>query len=76
MSTLQQIEASIQSLPRREFYELSEWMTNRHLTVLAGNEFEAPELEAALLPSLDSPRHEVSEALFDDIRRLSGKAVF
>lgn len=39
--------------------------------MLAGNEFEAPELEAALLKSLDSPRHEVSETLFDDIRRLS-----
>ncbi|MES2597128.1 MAG: hypothetical protein V4662_17410 [Verrucomicrobiota bacterium] len=68
MSALEQIEASIQTLPAQDFFALAGWMTERHLQVLTETDFETPELEAALLKSLDSPRREVNEALFADIR--------
>lgn len=68
MSVLQEIEASIQTLPVQDFFALADWMTERHLQVLAETEFETPELEAELLKSLDSPRYEVNQTLFADIR--------
>lgn len=72
MSTVAQIEQSIQSLPTQDFFTLLGWMTERHLTVLTSNQYEAPELESALLKSLDEPRHAVNDALFQSIREKSG----
>lgn len=68
MSAIADIESSIQTLPQRDFFTLLGWMTERHLQVLSSAEFESPELEDALLRSLDSPRHPVNDALFEDIR--------
>ena len=68
MSAVAQIEASIQSLPAHEFFTLLGWMAERHLAVLSSGEFESAELEAALLKSIDSPRHPVTDSLFDGIR--------
>jgi hypothetical protein len=74
MPTIAQIEASIQTLPAGDFFALLGWMTERHLEVLASGDFEAPELEAALLKAIDSPRHLVNDALFDDIRVMAAQA--
>lgn len=71
MPSVAQIEESIQTLPASEFFSLLGWMAERHLAVLASGEFEAPELEAELLKSLDSPRHVVNEAFFDGIQGLT-----
>ncbi len=68
MANIAEIEDSIQTLPANEFFSLIGWMTERHLQVLASDDFEAPELEEALLKSLDSPRHALDDALFDGIR--------
>ena len=74
MPSVAQIEETIKTLPAAEFFSLLGWMAERHLTVLASGEFEAPELEAELLKSLDSPRHAVDESLFDGIRAAAAKA--
>ena len=74
MPSVAQIEESIETLPAAEFFSLLGWMAERHLTVLASGEFEAPELEAELLKSLDSPRHAVDESFFDGIRAGAAKA--
>lgn len=74
MSTITQIEESIETLPASEFFTLLGWMTDQHLKVLTSDGFEAPELEASLLQSIDSPRHPVNDALFDDIRALANQA--
>jgi hypothetical protein len=74
MPTVAQIEAFIQTLPTGEFFALLGWMSERHLEVLSSGDFEAPELEAALLKAIDSPRHLVNDALFEDIRALSAQA--
>jgi hypothetical protein len=50
-------------------------MSERHLEVLASGEFEAPELEAAMLQAIDSPRHTLSDAFFEGIRANTAKAV-
>ncbi|MBX7207471.1 MAG: hypothetical protein K1X78_04095 [Verrucomicrobiaceae bacterium] len=68
MSAIDDIESSIQTLPQQDFFTLVGWMTERHLQVLSSAEFETPELEDALLPSLDSPRHPVNNELFESIR--------
>ena len=68
MSTIAQIEASIETLPAQDFLTLLGWMEERHLKVLTSAEFEVPELEAAMLKALDGPRHPVNDALFDGIR--------
>ena len=74
MPSIAQIEESIETLPAAEFFSLLGWMAERHLAVLASGEFEAPELEAELLRSLDSPRHAVNDALFDGIRAEAARA--
>lgn len=74
MPSIAQIEESIETLPAAEFFSLLGWMAERHLAVLASGEFEAPELEAELLKSLDSPRHVVDDAFFDSIRAEAAKA--
>ncbi len=68
MSTVAKLEASIQNLPPEEFFELAEWMTHRHLEILADDGFESPELEAAMLKGLEGPRHPVDEAFFTQVR--------
>jgi hypothetical protein len=68
MATIPQIEASIETLPAQDFFALLGWMTDRHLTVLASAEFEAPELEEAMLAALDSPRHPLNDEFFEGIR--------
>lgn len=60
MNTLQEAEESNQALPAQDL-------------VLAEPFFESPELEAALLQSLDTPRHEVNEALFAGIRSCAAR---
>ena len=67
-ATLTEIESSIQTLPVGEFLDLAAWMADRHLKVLATQEFESTELEEALLLSIDSPRHPVNDGLFDQVR--------
>ena len=74
MPSVAQIEKSIETLPAAELFSLLGWMAERHLAVLASGEFEAPELEAELLKSLDSPRHAVDESFFDAIRTSAAKA--
>ena len=74
MPSIAQIEESIETLPVADFFLLLGWMAERHLAVLASSEFEAPELEAELLKSLDSPRHAVDDTLFDGIRAEAVKA--
>jgi hypothetical protein len=71
MPSIAQIEESIQSLPATEFYTLLDWMTEQHLKVLSAGAFEAPELEAELLKSLDSPRHPLDDAMFGEIRAMA-----
>ena len=68
MSTIAQIEASIETLPKQDFLNLLGWMADQHLRVLSSADFEAPELEQALLKSIDSPRHPVNDELFAGIR--------
>ena len=68
MSTIAQIEASIETLPEQDFFALLGWMADQHLKVLSSAEFESPELEAAMLQALDSPRHPVNDELFAGIR--------
>ncbi len=68
MSALQQIKADIQALSVQDFLALTGWMTDQHLVLLAETEFEAPGLEAALMNSLDSPRHEINETFFSEVR--------
>lgn len=68
MSALAELESSIKTLPARDFLELAAWMTDQHLKLLASDEFESPELEEALLRSMDAPRHPVNEALYDHVR--------
>jgi len=46
-------------------------MTERHLEVLSKSDFEAPELETAVLNSIDSPRHPLDDALFESVRSSS-----
>jgi hypothetical protein len=74
VATVTQIEESIQTLPAKDFFDLLGWMTERHLEVLASDEFEAPELEAELLKALESPRHVINDNLFDEIRAIAANA--
>ena len=68
MPAISRIEESIQALPAQEFFTLLGWLAERHLEVLSSDQFEAPEMEAALLKSLDGARHPVDDALFASIR--------
>ena len=68
MSTVGQLEASIEHLPPGDFLDLIEWMTDRHLQLLAGEGFESAELEAAMLQGLEGPRHEMDAGFFNSIR--------
>jgi|694.fasta_scaffold87980_6 hypothetical protein len=74
MSTIAQIEASIQTLPAGDFFALLGWMAERHIEVLSAGDFEPPELESALLKAIDSPRHLMDDALFNEIRVMSAQA--
>ena len=74
MSGVSQIEESIQALPPQDFFNLLGWMAERHLEVLSAGEYEAQELETALLKALDGPRHLVDDALFAEIRHQADEA--
>jgi len=73
MNTVAQLEASIQRLPAGDFFTLLDWMAERHLEVLATGDFEAPELETALLAAIDSPRHKLNDPLLEGVRALSAR---
>ncbi|MFZ2277706.1 MAG: hypothetical protein WAW39_07900 [Prosthecobacter sp.] len=77
MTTVAQIEDAIAALPADGFLELLDWMERRHDEVLGEDGYESPELEAAMLKALDSPRYPLDEAFLDSIRkgRPSNKAV-
>lgn len=77
MTTIAQIEDSIRALPPSGFYQLLDWMNDRQLEVMQDDGYESPELEAAMLKALDSPRYPLDEAFLDSIRkgRPSNKAV-
>lgn len=42
MDALEQIEASIQTLPAQDFFALAGWMTEKYLQVLTETDFEPP----------------------------------
>ncbi|MDI1311257.1 hypothetical protein [Prosthecobacter sp.] len=69
MTTVAQIEDSIRALPASSFCELLDWMERRHDEVLQEQGYEPPELEAAMLKALDSPRQPINEALYEGIRQ-------
>ena len=73
MSTLAQIETSIETLPTQDFLALADWMTDRHLKMLATDEFESAELEAELLAAIDSPRHPANDEFFASVRNLAAQ---
>ncbi len=69
MTTIAEIEDSIRALPASSFCELLDWMERRHDEVLQEQGYEPPELEAAMLKALDSPRYPLDEAFLDSIRK-------
>ena len=78
MSTLAQIETSIETLPAQDFLALASWMTNRrmtnrHLRMVATDEFESAALEAELLAAIDSPRHPANADFFASVRSLAAQ---
>lgn len=76
MTTVAQIEDAIRELPANSFMELLDWMERRQDEVLGEDGYESPELEAAMLKALDSPRYPLDKAFLDSIRNrsLSNKA--
>ncbi len=69
MTTVAQIEDAISALPADSFMELMNWMERRNDEVLGEDGYESPELEAAMLKALDSPRQPINEALYEGIRQ-------
>lgn len=69
MTTIAEIEDSIRALPADSFRELLDWMNERQLEILEEDGYESPELEAAMLKALDSPRQPINEALYEGIRQ-------
>ena len=69
MTTIAQIEDSIRTLPASDFYQLLDWMNERQLELPQEDGYESPELEAALLKALDSPRQPIDEAFYEGIRQ-------
>jgi hypothetical protein len=69
MTTIAQIEDSIRALPASSFLELLDWMEHRHDEIVQEQGYEPPELEAAMLKALDSPRQPINEALYEGIRQ-------
>ena len=69
MTTVAQIENAISALPADSFMELLDWMERRHDEVLGEDGYESPELEAAMLKALDSPRQPINEELYEGIRQ-------
>lgn len=72
MTAVDQIESSIEDLPAQDFFELIDWMTQKHLERLSSNPFESEALEAALLKCVDQPRLPINEKLLADIRASAG----
>jgi len=71
MTTVAQIEDAIRELPADSFMELMDWMERRQDEVLGEDGYESPELEAAMLKALDSPRYPLDEAFLDSVRNRS-----
>jgi len=69
MTTVAQIEDAIAALPADSFMELLGWMERRQVEVLGEDGYESPELEAAMLKALDSPRQPINEELYEGIRQ-------
>lgn len=69
MTTVAQIEDAIAALPADSFMELFNWMNERHDEALGEDGYESPELEAAMLKALDSPRLPINEELYEGIRQ-------
>ena len=69
MTTIAQIEDSIRTLPASDFYHLLDWMNERQLELPQEDGYESPELEAAMLKALDSPRQPIDEAFYESIRQ-------
>ncbi len=69
MTTIAQIEDSIRALPASGFRELLDWMNERQWEVLDADGYESPELEAAMLRAVDSPRQPINEELYEGIRQ-------
>ena len=69
MTTIAQIEDSIRTLPASDFYQLLDWMNERQLELPQEVGYESPELEAAMLKALDSPRQPIDEAFYESIRQ-------
>lgn len=69
MTTVAQIEDAISELPADSFMELLDWMERRHDEVVGEDAYESPELEAAMLKALDSPRQPINEELYEGIRQ-------
>lgn len=69
MTTVAQIEDSIRALPPDSFWELLDWMNDHSLDMAKSEDgYESPELEAAMLKALDSPRRPLDDTLLDSIR--------
>jgi hypothetical protein len=69
MMTVAQIEDSIRDLPASSFLELLDWMNERQFELVDEDGYESPELEAAMLKALDSPRQPINEAFYEGIRQ-------
>lgn len=69
MTTVAQIEDAIRELPADSFMELLDWMERRQDEVLGEDGYESPELEAAMLKALDSPRQPINDELYEGIRQ-------
>ena len=69
MTTIAEIEDSIRTLPASDFYQLLDWMNERQLELPQEDGYESPELEAAMLKALDSPRQPIDEAFYESIRQ-------
>ena len=68
MSTIQEIEDAILTLPQPQFYELMDWMCSRHLEVLSQDGFESPQLEQELLSALERNPLPLNQAFLARLR--------
>jgi hypothetical protein len=68
MTTVAQIEDSIQALSAKDFFQLLEWMCEKHVDDLAAGHFDSLELEAEILKGLEGPRYPVGNILYGDLR--------
>ena len=74
MQTITQLEDSIRTLPAGEFFQLLDWMCDKHLEVISRDGFESCELEAEILKALESPRVKVDDAFFEGMKQRANAA--